>query len=40
MNSIEVTNLTKIYNTRVSNNQKIKALDDLTLSIEKGIIFG
>ncbi len=40
MNSIEVTNLTKIYNTRVSNNQKIKALDNLTLSIEKGIIFG
>ncbi len=40
MNSIEVTNLTKIYNTRVSNNQKIKALDDLTLSIEQGIIFG
>ncbi|MCP5061255.1 MAG: ABC transporter ATP-binding protein [Ignavibacteriae bacterium] len=38
--SIEVTNLTKIYNTRVSNNQKIKALDNLTLSIEKGIIFG
>ncbi|MEE9430157.1 MAG: ABC transporter ATP-binding protein [Melioribacteraceae bacterium] len=40
MNSIEVTNLTKIYNTRVSNNQKVTAFDDLTLSIEKGIIFG
>jgi len=40
MNSIEVTNLTKIYNTKVSNNKSIKALDDLSLSVEKGIIFG
>ncbi|MCB0752453.1 MAG: ATP-binding cassette domain-containing protein, partial [Ignavibacteriae bacterium] len=38
MNSVEVTNLTKIFKTQVSNN--ITALDNVSLSIGEGIIFG
>jgi len=40
MNSIEVTNLTKIYNTKVLNKDGIRALDNVSLSIEPGIVFG
>ncbi len=40
MNSVEVTNLTKIFKTRALNKSGIMALDDVTFSIEKGIIFG
>ena len=39
MNSIEVVNLTKIFNTQVSN-QSITALDNVSISIDDGVIFG
>ncbi len=40
MYSIEITNLTKIYKTKTLNKGEIKALDNVTLNIEKGTIFG
>lgn len=39
MNSVEVVNLTKIFNTQVSN-QSITALDNVSISIDDGVIFG
>jgi ABC-2 type transport system ATP-binding protein len=38
MNSVQVTNLTKIFKNQSANN--ITALDNVSLSIENGIIFG
>ncbi len=40
MYAIEITNLTKIYKTRALNKGEIKALENVTLNIEKGTIFG
>ncbi|MBK7106153.1 MAG: ABC transporter ATP-binding protein [Ignavibacteriae bacterium] len=39
MNSIEVTNLTKIFKTKALNKNEITALDKVSLNVEKGIIF-
>ncbi len=39
-NSIQVENLTKIFNAKTNRKNGIVALDDVTLSIEQGIIFG
>ncbi|MBK8945875.1 MAG: ABC transporter ATP-binding protein [Ignavibacteriae bacterium] len=39
MNSIEVTNLTKIFKTKALNKNEITALDNISLNVEKGIIF-
>lgn len=39
-NSIEVKNLTKIFKTKAFSNHGITALDDVSLNIESGIIFG
>jgi ABC-2 type transport system ATP-binding protein len=39
-NSVQVENLTKIFNTKVSGKNGIKALDSISLAIEQGIIFG
>jgi ABC-2 type transport system ATP-binding protein len=39
MNSVEVVNLTKIFNTQASNND-VTALDDVSISIDNGMIFG
>ncbi len=39
MNSIEVTNLTKIFKTKALNKNGITALDNVSLNVEKGIIF-
>lgn len=38
--SIEVENLSKVFKTRALNSNGIKALDNVSLSIEKGIVFG
>ena len=40
MYSIEITNLTKIYKTKTLNKGEIKALDNVSLNIEQGKIFG
>lgn len=39
-NSIEVKNLTKIFKTKAFSKNGITALDDVSLNIESGIIFG
>ncbi len=39
-NSISVNNLTKIFNSKAFGNKGITALNDVSLSIESGIIFG
>jgi len=39
MKSIEVTNLTKIFKTKALNKNGITALDNVSLNVEKGIIF-
>lgn len=39
-NSISVNNLTKIFNSKAFSNKGITALNDVSLSIESGIIFG
>ncbi len=39
-NSIQVENLTKIFSAKTTRKNGIVALDDVTLSIEQGIIFG
>lgn len=39
-NSVQVENLTKIFNTKRTNKNGIVALNDVSLSIEQGIIFG
>jgi ABC-2 type transport system ATP-binding protein len=39
MNSVEVVNLTKIFNTQASNNN-VTALDNVSISIDNGVIFG
>ena len=39
MNSIEVKNLTKIFKTKTLNKNGIVALDNVSLNVEKGIIF-
>ena len=38
--SIQVKNLTKIFKAKTTSKNGITALDNVTLSIEKGIIFG
>ncbi|PID59852.1 MAG: hypothetical protein CR986_04740 [Ignavibacteriae bacterium] len=40
INSIKVNNLTKIYSSSFKRNNNITALDNLTLKVEKGIVFG
>ncbi len=39
-NSIIIKNLTKIYKTRSINKNQVKALDNVSFSIERGIVFG
>ena len=39
-NSINIKNLTKIFGTRAGSRKSIKALDDVSFSIDEGIIFG
>ncbi len=39
MNTVEVNNLTKIFKTKIKQKQVI-ALDDFSLSVEKGTVFG
>ena len=39
-NSIEVKNLTKVFKSKAFSNNGIKALDNVSLNIESGIIFG
>lgn len=39
-NSVQLENLTKIFNTKRTNKNGIVALNDVSLSIEQGIIFG
>jgi ABC-2 type transport system ATP-binding protein len=39
-NSIQIENLTKIFKGKTTKKNGIVALDDVTLSIEQGIIFG
>lgn len=40
MNSVEVTNLTKIFKTNSNNKENLKALDNVSIEIKNGIIFG
>ena len=40
MNSVDITNLTKIFKTKTNNKKEIFALNDISLSIEDGIFFG
>ncbi|PID59850.1 MAG: export ABC transporter ATP-binding protein [Ignavibacteriae bacterium] len=40
MNSVQITNVTKIFNNGSTKNGELKALDNVSLNIPKGIIFG
>ncbi len=40
MNSVEITNLTKIFKTKTNNKKEIIALNNISLTIEDGIFFG
>lgn len=40
MNSVEITNLTKIYNSNRFSKNAFKALDNVSLKVEEGQIFG
>jgi len=39
-NSISISNLTKVFRSRAMGKDGIKALDDVSFTIDHGIIFG